>query len=166
MAQIIGVSYATYQQMEKGIIKKAEGFEKLKKTTGFSSTQENMYGIHNSGSAEVNNEHEKSSPGTENFYMDTITDLRQIGVKLSNANEETAITNRVLAENQRDLIEVLKKMHQPTADAARGSQDLPELKPVLVRIAKMGVPKYWQTQKEGMQVLGKFLSGFEFLGRE
>jgi DNA-binding XRE family transcriptional regulator len=45
MAAHIGVAYATYQQMEKGIIKTPEAFQKFVERTDFHPTQDSMYYI-------------------------------------------------------------------------------------------------------------------------
>jgi hypothetical protein len=108
--------------------------------------------------------HEASE--SEKFYKETISDLRVIGLRLSNTNEETAVANRVLVENQKKLIDVLKQMHDPIAGAAKGTRDHPPLNLVIDRLAEMGVPKYWKTPAAGKSVLGKFLSGAPFLARE
>jgi DNA-binding XRE family transcriptional regulator len=42
MAAYLGVSYVTYQEMEKGIVKSVKGLNLLKEKTGF-RTQENEY---------------------------------------------------------------------------------------------------------------------------
>ena len=42
MAEIIGISYATYQGLEKGVVKTLDVLNKLKATTGFN--EKNVYG--------------------------------------------------------------------------------------------------------------------------
>lgn len=41
MARIIGISYTTYQELEKGIVKKVDTLNKLKASTGFN--EKNVY---------------------------------------------------------------------------------------------------------------------------
>lgn len=44
MAAYLGVSYVTYQEMERGIVKSVKNFNKIKDKTGFNSdTQETVY---------------------------------------------------------------------------------------------------------------------------
>jgi hypothetical protein len=101
----------------------------------------------------------------DEFYMDTIKDLRHSGINLSEANKETAaatretaMANRILAENQRDLIDILKTLHRPTVDAALNNPPNPSyvVQPYLDRIAQYGIDrKWWKSFDEGRVVLGK-----------
>jgi hypothetical protein len=100
----------------------------------------------------------------DEFYMDTIKDLRHSGINLSEANKETAaatretaMANRILAENQRDLIEILKVLHRPTVDSALSNPPNPSyvVQPYLDRIAQYGIDrKWWKSFEEGRIVLG------------
>jgi hypothetical protein len=101
----------------------------------------------------------------DEFYMETIKDLRHSGITLSEANRETAsatretaMANRILAENQRDLIDILKALHRPTVDAALNNPPNPSyvVQPYLDRIAQYGIDrKWWKSFDEGRVVLGK-----------
>jgi hypothetical protein len=101
----------------------------------------------------------------DEFYMDTIKDLRHSGITLSEANRETAAAtretataNRILAENQRDLIEILMVLHKPTVDSALNNPPNPSyvVQPFLDRIAHYGIDrKWWKSFDEGRVILGK-----------
>jgi hypothetical protein len=103
----------------------------------------------------------------DEFYMDTIKDLRHSGITLSEANKETAaatretaMANRILAENQRDLIEILKVLHKPTVDSALSNPPNPSfvLQPFLDKIAQYGIDrKWWKSFDEGRIILGKLV---------
>lgn len=43
MAELLGVSYVTYQEMERGVVKSLKVLNKIKEKTGY-NTQETMYG--------------------------------------------------------------------------------------------------------------------------
>ena len=64
MAQFIGVSYATYQDMEKGIIRKIDGFNKLKAATGFNGDID----IHEELGTNVNEDKEEGFSIKEVIY--------------------------------------------------------------------------------------------------
>jgi transcriptional regulator with XRE-family HTH domain len=112
----------------------------------------------------------------DEFYMDTIKDLRHSGITLSEANRETAsatretaTANRILAENQRDLIEILKVLHKPTVDAALGNPPNPSfvIQPYLDRIAQYGIDrKWWKSFDEGRVVLGKLVHEVSMVKQE
>ena len=123
--------------------------------------------VKNNNTDKTNKPEPENRKPNEEFYIETINDLRKTGINLSETNKEatiigkeTATANRILAENQQSLIEILKIMHKTTADAAKETHQDPavQLRQCLEKIAAGGVPQYWKSENEGLAILGRFLS--------
>lgn len=103
------------------------------------------------------------SDSKEKFYMETIADLRHTAIELANANKdaciankEASIANRILAENQRELIEILKKMHAPIVNAAKETQQVSLSEVTLDLMAGNGVLLgIWKSEGEARAVINK-----------
>lgn len=93
----------------------------------------------------------------EETYMETISDLSKIGVNLSETNKDlsaaqkdTALANRILAENQRELIEILKRNQVPIANGAKETPKVFLSEATLDLMAARGILQgLWKSKDEG-----------------
>ncbi len=101
----------------------------------------------------------------ETFYMDTISELSKTSVNLSETNKElaaatkeTALANRLLAENQKELIEFLKQ----STNSQNSNQIAFSLgvRQLFDKMATAGIqlPGLWKSQEEGLVILDKLLA--------
>lgn len=93
----------------------------------------------------------------DEIYMETISDLSKIGVNLSETNKDlsaaqkdTALANRILAENQRELIEILKRNQVPIANGAKETPKVFLSEATLDLMAARGILQgLWKSKDEG-----------------
>lgn len=129
MAAIVGVSYVTYQEIEKGIIKKTDYLKKLKENTGFDSTQKNMY---------------------DPVFPDELQSLNH----LAQANNKLSNTNAKLV----DMLESLQGINSSALTDKQLYFSL-QLNQIIDKMAKAGVsfPGLWETKEQGQTILDKLL---------
>jgi hypothetical protein len=104
--------------------------------------------------------------------MQTICELANSGVILSEANKTIAeanrtiaAANRILSENNKELISLVQslssggvKENQLTVSAVSA--------PTLQKMAVAGIPHFWKSMDEGLEALGKLLLGGEMVKQE
>jgi hypothetical protein len=87
--------------------------------------------------------------------LDTISDLSRSGLVVAEAN-------KVLADNNKQLIELLRIK----ISAAKESRTEQSLEQILDLIADRGVGSLWRSKDEGLQALGSILRGHREVKKE
>lgn len=107
----------------------------------------------------------KSYP--ESAYLETIAELSRTGVNMSESNKdisaaskETALANRILAENQKELLYVVRALARPMTN---GGKEIPLVSlsdPLRELMSARGIVlQLWKSMDEGLQVLDRLVAG-------